>query len=160
MKKTRRMMLALCAVLVCGSFMASGAWAQEDYARTGIYAGLGGMYSLEMFSSEYTDFLGDVGDLDDSFGIDARVGYRIHPHFAVEVEFLYNFAWTFKTFGIDVMEASHLAILPNVKAYVLKGRFQPYATVGGGYSYGTLEDSTGLTGWDDSLSDFCLNRSS
>jgi len=128
MTKARKMMIAHCLVFACVLLLTGGARAQDDYARSGVYVGLAGMYSLNQFADE-------IGDAyDDSFGINFRGGYRLHPHFAAEFEFMYNFGWNAEELGIEIAELTHWAIFANAKVFFLKENVQPYIILGPGFS--------------------------
>src|SRR5690349_20389128 len=49
---------------------------EVDYARSGPYIGIGGVFALELFD--------DNKDVDNSNGFHVRAGYRIIPNLAVE----------------------------------------------------------------------------
>jgi len=124
---------------------------EADYSRNGIYVGLGGSYGIEAFDDdadvEISSLLASLGyagldvdlDVDNSFGMNGRVGYRFHPHFSVELK-----AEWLNGFDTDVtevapvmgpftnMELETWVITGSMKAHLLTGRYQPYLTAGGG----------------------------
>lgn len=131
----------LTAFVVAAASPASGE--TDDYARRGLYAGVGGAYVIEQFDlpdatirlPESPIFHFDV-DGGDSWGAEARVGYRLHPNLAAEGQLQY-----YDNFGIDVIEPSDaspsdflalngLSLMVNVKGYPFTGRIQPYGLVG------------------------------
>jgi opacity protein-like surface antigen len=93
----------------------------RDFARTGPYFGVGGVYALEDFSRSF----------DDSAGINARGGYRALPNMAFELsyEWLEGFD---STAGVPEVELDTHLISANARLFGLTGRFQPYALVGVG----------------------------
>jgi opacity protein-like surface antigen len=95
-----------------------------NYARTGPYIGLGGVYAIELFDDN------SVGGArtDNSGGIHAKAGWRFHPNAAAEV----RYDW-FHEFDLDPGHIDGWLITANVKGYLLTGRFQPYGLVGMGY---------------------------
>ncbi len=91
-----------------------------DTARRGFFAGLGGVYAFQDTS----------GPFDDSAGIEARIGYRLLPRWAAEVQI--NWLEGFdSTRGPEVELDTYLVTL-NVKAYAATGRAQPYVLFGMG----------------------------
>ena len=132
----------LTALVLCAASPASGE--TDDYARRGLYAGVGGAYVIEQFDlpdatlrlpeSPISHFDVDGGD---SWGAEARVGYRFHPNLAAEGQLQY-----YDNFGIDVAEPADaspsrefftlngLSFMGNVKGYPFTGRVQPYGLVG------------------------------
>ncbi len=91
-----------------------------DTARRGFFAGLGGVYAFQDTS----------GPFDDSAGVDARIGYRLLPRWAAEVQI--NWLEGFdSTRGPEVELDTYLVTL-NVKAYAATGRAQPYVLFGMG----------------------------
>ena len=132
----------LTALVLCAASPASGE--TDDYARRGLYAGVGAAYVIEQFDlpdatlslPESPIFHYEV-DGGDSWGAEARVGYRFHPNLAAEGQLQY-----YDNFGIDVAEAADaspsrefftlngLSLMGNVKGYPFTGRVQPYGLVG------------------------------
>jgi opacity protein-like surface antigen len=132
----------LTALVLCAASAASGE--TDDYARRGLYAGVGGAYVIEQFDlpdatltlPESPIFHYDV-DGGDSWGAEARVGYRFHPNLAAEGQLQ-----CYDNFGIDVAEVADarpkrdfltlngLSLMGNVKGYPFTGRVQPYGLLG------------------------------
>ena len=135
--------LALGFALVC---LAAGAvYAQVDYARNGFYVGLGGTYAIDAAAQ---DALGDAVpgydvDIDDMLGLNTRVGYRFHPNFSAEA----HFEWLDKTDisaeGIKAATLWYWTLSADVKAFLLRGRFQPFALVGTGLMYAKAKEAMG-----------------
>jgi opacity protein-like surface antigen len=98
-----------------------------DYARTGPYIGLGGLYAIELFDDN------SVGGArtDNSFGFEVHGGYRVTPHFGAEI----RYEW-FNEFDLDPGHIDAWAISINGKGYLLTGRIQPYGLVGLGLMHG------------------------
>ena len=75
-------------------------------------------------------------DVDSSFGANARGGYRFHPHFAAELEADWHSPFESEaTFGLTPyakVKVEPLVFTANLKGYLFKDRFQPYAVVGVG----------------------------
>jgi opacity protein-like surface antigen len=104
---------------------------EPDYNRLGPYIGLGASY----FINEFGDPL-DRAHLSDSWGFNARFGYRFIDWLAVEG--LYEYA---NNFGCDLghLEGSNdMSVQANIftvdaKAILPLGRFQPYLSGGVGF---------------------------
>lgn len=134
-------------------------WLKTQYRRRGFYLNLAARYQLPTekgrIEREVEGSLGIVGaassDVDDSVGVEARLGYRLHPHLAVEghFEWVSHFEVSSQTTDFGRLKSEQrLAIVgANAKAYVLTGRFQPYVLGGAGWGLSTLElDGTGPRG--------------
>jgi hypothetical protein len=106
-----------------------GARAQDDFGRTGPYLGLAGNYSIFTTPSD----LLPGGDVDDPLGLNARVGYRFHPHLAIEaqVEWLARADVDVDFFG-NLGKLDVITTTANAKAYFLTGRVQPFLLAGAG----------------------------
>lgn len=146
--------LPLLLVLV-GLVLARAAGAQQadaeasppDTARTGAYVGLaGGVSFLTRAEDELEDATGIPFDVDPSGTLHARVGYRLHPHFAAEVHFewLSEFDIEVPGLGRRVATLDGWALGADAKGYVLTGRVQPFLLVGLGALHAELEDDLGL----------------
>jgi hypothetical protein len=150
-----------CVLLVLGSLLlSSGSFAQDeedddggggDYGREGGYVGLGGTYLFESFDTDdieddIEDGLAAAGfpgvnasvDVDDTWGLNARLGGRFGSWFAMELVG----DW-FDEADVDVdlsgagpgvsADVEAWAVTYNLKGYLLTGRVQPYVLAGGGY---------------------------
>jgi hypothetical protein len=151
----------VCVSLVLVSLLAaSGSFAQDDgdggddgqYAREGGYVGFGGAYVLENADTDdiEKDLESDLAaagfpgtrvdvDVDDTWGLNARVGSRFGSRFAMEVVG----DW-FDDADVDIdatapagrvggsAEVEAWALTYNLKGYLLTGRVQPFIVVGGG----------------------------
>jgi opacity protein-like surface antigen len=104
-----------------------------EYARTGPYIGVGGVFAMELFDGGM--------NVDNSNGFHVRAGYRVHPHIAVEAR--YEHYLNFETdpgtgtgIGAPNNGLGHFegwSITGNVKGFILTGRWQPYVLFGMGY---------------------------
>jgi opacity protein-like surface antigen len=134
--------MALCWVLAPGAALAEEEDEEtSDFGRTGFYIGVGGTLTKLMEANGTLQVEGAVqGSLDidgkSSFGVHGLGGYRFHPHFAAEFEadwhspFDVDFAYG--TTGVAKAEVMPLVFTGNMKGYLFKNRFQPYAVVGVG----------------------------
>lgn len=97
---------------------------EPDYAAPGFYIGAGGTYGIELFA-------GDDARVSNSGGFHVRAGYRIIPNLAVEALYQY-----YSEFDADPGQIDAWALTANAKAFMLTGRYQPYALIGVGYMAG------------------------
>ncbi len=137
------LLLALLLALPC---LASAVEEDDPFDRPGFYVGISGAFTHNFFDDQIDDAFEDlVGasvdvDIDDSFGINARVGYRAASFIAFEVqyEWIDNFetevsssAFQGTTATIDI--TGHSFTL-NTKLIVPSWRIQPYLLLGAGYA--------------------------
>ncbi len=128
----------------------AAAFAEEeaDFGRTGFYVGLGGALT-HLLDPEGTleDELSPPAPVDtdvkESYGVNARGGYRFHSHFAVEIEgdwhvpFDADFKWGEVEIATGKVEP--LVFTSNIKGYLFKDRFQPYGVLGIGVMAAYIE---------------------
>ena len=116
---------------------------EDDFARRGWLVGLGGSYAIETFEDDAeADFQGELGpdvnlSVDNSFGVNGRVGYRCHQYFSaeVEVEWLDGFSSDLTEPGFTQLadvEFEPVVVTTNLKGYFLTGRYQPFLLAGAG----------------------------
>jgi opacity protein-like surface antigen len=152
-----RMILTICVAL---TFLFGSAVHAQDYARPGAYVGVGWSFAWDDFEDEL-DVPGVSADVDNSFGINVRLGYRAHPEtfrangtplpLAIELDFSWYDDFEFDAdvagFGrILKGEVEAWSLMVNMKGYFLTGQFQPYAMVGVGVldAEVSARDSLGL----------------
>jgi len=121
------------ALVFCLSVGSSLSYAQE-YGHTGLYVGGGGSYIMEQFDASE---LGANVTFDDSFGANAKVGYRIHPRFAIEADGL----WLKNFDDPSNSKIDGFAVSGNAKVFLATANIQPYAVAGGGWA--TLDATSG-----------------
>jgi opacity protein-like surface antigen len=134
---------------------------EDGFGRTGFYIGVGGALTKLMEAEETLEdelsFLGSVDvDVKYSFGVNARGGYRFHPHFAAEFEADWHSPFDVEAnFGqLEAKaEVMPLVFTGNMKGYLFKDRFQPYAVAGIGVMTARLEIED-VAGFDASGSDW------
>jgi opacity protein-like surface antigen len=151
------------AVLVVVIFYSTSLYAAQDHLDH-FYVGVGGSYAVEDFDNS--------PDYDNSWGVNAKIGYHTHPLLDIEVDFDYlnNFEYseTYKVFGTRFEEEGEVEIFTCM--FVLKGYF-PISTekvklstvVGAGLMHADLKyrlsisglpDETSISGSDDEI-DLC-----
>ncbi len=118
----------------------SPAFAQDPsfHSRSGVYGGIGGLYAIEAFDN--------TGPLKfkSAPGFNFRLGYRFHPHIAVEVmgERVDAFDLDLAGSGISgsgEAEINTWAGTLNGKFFALTGRVQPYGLLGIGVMQAELK---------------------
>ena len=140
-----RRLFALALVVAIGAV--SPAWAADDgdqYDKTGVYLTAMGLYAIPLEKGDLEDSAnralgaGSRSNIDNSLGASGRLGYRLHPRFAIETQF--EFLSSIEVDAEDVdgnekkSEINFFALTGNAKAFLLTGRFQPYLAAGAGWS--------------------------
>ena len=99
---------------------------EVDFNRTGPYLSLAGVWGVEEFDNSNNI------SIDDSGGVNARVGYRALPWLSVEAvgEYMVNFNMDF---GSDNGDLSMWNVGANLRLNLPTDLIQPYLIVGGGY---------------------------
>jgi opacity protein-like surface antigen len=160
--------LAFAAALV----LAAPAWGQdaytaEDFQKTGVYLSGLALYAFPMEKGDLEDDAntlfdnsgfgpGTSSDVDDSMGLSAHAGYRLHPRFALEAQFdwLSNIEVDsdLGTGGDANTDISVYSLTGNAKAFLLTGRFQPWIDAGAGWGQSRVDPSgAGTNDRDDSF---------
>ena len=103
-----------------------GEAAEVDYNRKGAYVELAGSWGLQEFQDT-----NDI-DVDDTVGVNGRVGYRALPWLSAELqaEYLPDFHIDF---GGDVGNTTMWLVGGNLRWNLPTGLIQPYLLTGGGY---------------------------
>jgi opacity protein-like surface antigen len=120
-----------------------------EFARNGIYLGValaGAVYTEVEDDLEKLASVGYFIDVDVEVppGLDARVGYRFHPHLAGEVQIQWFPKADIEFFDVNVLELETLTFTGNVKGYLLTGRIQPFLLVGAGLMHFDVKDKVGV----------------
>ena len=116
---------------------------KDDFARRGWSVGVAGTYAFQEFEDDAEmDYRKELGPdvnlaVDNSFGFNARVGYRCNARLSaeVEVEWLKGFNSDLTEPGFDQLakvDFEPVVVTTNFKAYALTGRYQPFLLVGAG----------------------------
>jgi opacity protein-like surface antigen len=106
----------------------------RDFHRSGVYIGMGAAYGLANFDLGTEEHSTGISlDSTNSWGVNARVGYRFHPNIGAEVTFDYYQGFEFEApNGLDAVNLEGFTLTGNGKFYLMTGRFQPYAIAGAG----------------------------
>lgn len=138
-------------VLLAGLFLVlfalpAAAGDDEDWNRSGFYIGLSGVYTNNLFDDQVDDAVQDafpaVGpidvDIDDSFGLNARVGYRVASWVAFELQYEWIDEFEMKASATGVpdlkVDISGHSLTANAKLIAPIWRTQPYVLLGAGYA--------------------------
>jgi len=136
--------------LMMVTFFSTSLYAQQADVKK-FYVGAGGSYAIEDF---------DVGDFDNSWGVNVKFGYNLHPLLDIEFDFDYldkfEYSDEFEFSGMNIEGNADLNIMTCMIA--LKGYF-PISTekvklsvvVGGGIMYADLDYKVSVNG--SSISD-------
>jgi opacity protein-like surface antigen len=103
--------------------VANGALADEDFSGTGLQLGMAGLVAIP------TDLESGI-DLA-SGGFNARVGYRLVPRFAAELEYEWLSSFSPSFFFTDA-KVEPWALTANGRFYLLTSRVQPFLLLGAG----------------------------
>lgn len=122
----------------------------DPFDRPGFYAGISGVYTYNFFDQAIEDFLEDeLGqqgsvDIDDSGGLNARLGYRAASWFAAEIQYEWVDTYDVNVSG-DVGGGGTISgklydigghtLTLNTKWIIPFWRIQPYLLVGAGGSF-------------------------
>ncbi len=157
------LVLAASLMLIAPAALAAG-WEWEEKAneqvepvdddpfdRPGFYAGISGVYTYNFFDKGIEDFLedelGEQGsvDIEDSAGLNARIGYRAASWFAAEIQYEWIATYDVEVSGDVGPGGSTISgklydidghtLTFNTKWIVPFWRIQPYLLVGAGYSF-------------------------
>jgi opacity protein-like surface antigen len=126
--------LAILCIAVFALFVPGSARAADDeFARRGPYFALGASRAMNTFENTFEDAVPfpDVS-VSDTWGLNARGGYRFAPWFSTELEYEFLDQFGVRTGGESVAELSTHTITVNAKFSLPAGRFQPYLLVGMG----------------------------
>ena len=136
-----RTSLLLASIALVTALAAPSARADSDFARSGPYIGVGATYGFNLLESSFDDVLGDDVDVDDTWGANARLGYRLLSWLAIEAEYEYldNFEVSVDNMRLADLQAQ--TISGNLRFIVPIRRFQPYLVLGAGATLFKLDDN-------------------
>jgi opacity protein-like surface antigen len=141
---------------IAGLLAASGRAAGDElpYAERGIYLNLGANFMVPTRTSDIEDEVknslgggpGVSANVDDSWGMNARLGYRLNPRLALEGQFewLANFEVDAQVNGVErKQEIALMTLSANAKYFLLTGRIQPYLVAGAGWGRSRVKPAIG-----------------
>jgi opacity protein-like surface antigen len=136
-----RKSILLASIALLGALAAPNARADSDFARSGPYIGVGATYGFNLLESSFDDVLVDDVEVDNTWGANARLGYRALTWLAVEAQYEYldNFEVSVNDFRLADLQAQTLSA--NLRFIVPIQRFQPYLVLGAGATWFDLDDN-------------------
>ena len=144
--------LAILSIPVLSVAEDSGESDSSPFHRSGPYVGIAGVYVTDAWEGEAENIIEDAFgvpvdvDLEDSGGLNARLGYRLVSWFAAEIqyEWIDRFDVDLSVLGLPVGHASMNGhtLTANAKFIAPIWRIQPYLLVGVGGSVFDFEDNT------------------
>ena len=115
--------------------------ADSEFARSGPYIGVGATYGINVLESAFDDVLGNNVDVDNTWGANARLGYRATSWLAVEAEYEYLDNFEVSVDNIRLADLQAQTISANLRFIVPIKRFQPYLVLGAGATLFSLDDN-------------------
>jgi len=137
---------------------AVGARADDDgFSRSGAYLGVGATGAIHLFENEVEDQSAGFVEVDESPGLNARVGYRALSWLALEGQYEWVNGFDFvaakdipanpiigaKSTGTRLARLQSHALTANLKLLLPIWRFQPYLVAGVGAAFYEFDDKTG-----------------
>jgi len=126
-----RALIAL-SVLIAAAASALPARADGDlYARRGPYVAIAASRAMNTFENTWDDALplGGSVDVADTWGLNARGGYRFAPWFSTELEYEWLDDFRVRAGGIHIADLTTHTVTVNAK-FSLPRRVSPYLLVG------------------------------
>ena len=138
----RTLAIVAVACLGAGDALALDA---DGYARPGWFVDLGGSYAFHWFPSDFDAAIGARTKTHNTFGVNARAGYRFKSWVAAELQYEWLDGFDNEVGGSTIFElTTHVVTLDAKFLYPGWGRFQPYALVGAGAAIYDVNDRAGL----------------
>jgi opacity protein-like surface antigen len=151
------------AILALVLLLPAAALAGDDdkkFSRSGFYLGVGGSYGVNFFAEELEDEWEDEGvhiSLKDTWGVNARAGYRFASWFALEglYEYMHNFETEIDAIdpggpvipiGRTLADYTTHTVTVNAKFLIPTWRLHPYLYLGLGGQYYDLNAAGFLQG--------------
>ncbi len=98
---------------------------KDRFARSDWFIAFQGTYAFET-----NDTIDGIGEIDSTFGLQLQFGHRFNRWFAIDVSGMYVYQFRDRT-GFNEYFAWGMHF--NMRFYPLRGRIQPYLTVGPGF---------------------------
>ena len=144
---------------VIGCLVAVFIFVGSAHAAVGIgpYFGIGGSYAIQNFNNDELDalrFYGFDPEFDNTWGVNARLGYQFNPVIALEVAFEYlpgfNYSettrWSNPPVSIDA-DLDVWTIVLAAKVYPFPGNVRPYFTAGLGIMNASMDATVSAAGY-------------
>jgi opacity protein-like surface antigen len=147
-------MRALCAALavLVASLAADLARADDDgFGRSGPYLGIGASRSVDLVEPflSGTPILENL-KISDSWGANARLGYRLTSWFSVEAEYEWLQPFNVSLNGVHLGTLGAQSATANVRFILPLSRFQPYLLLGAGAMFLKGDDPLNVLSVDHS----------
>ena len=117
---------------------------EPDFARSGVYLGVGASYNVNLVEAflDGTPILEDV-DVSDSWGVNARLGYRFTSWLALEGEYEWLDDMHARLGGVEIGSLQMQSATANLRFIGPFGRFQPYILLGAGALWSSVDSPFG-----------------
>ena len=147
--------LSIIGCMVAVFLLAGSAYA----ADRGMYVGLGGTLAVEYFDAQEFDSVRPYGfdpSYDNTWGINGKVGYKLHPAVSVELALEYlsgfnasqTFTWAGTSQASFDSDVDVFTIMAAAKVYPpLPGIVKPYFTAGLGLMKATIDTTVTAPGY-------------
>lgn len=134
---------------------AQGGGGNADYSRSGPYISISGLFVSDLYEDELEDQLSDAFgpvnvDVDNSGGISARVGMRLIPILAIELQYDWVAEYEVK-FDVPVLTTDRISVdvkqqtlTANARINIPLGRVQPFVLAGIGFQHFELDGNATL----------------
>ena len=110
--------------------------ADEEFLRRGAYVGIGASRGLNFFDDAFQDaFRSNAVEVNDTWGLNARAGYRFTKWFALEGEYEWLDRFQAGVGTFDIAEVTTHTVTVNVRFVAPIGRIQPYFLMGFGGTF-------------------------
>lgn len=127
-------------LLALVSTIAVSAHAEDDpFAENGLYIGVGASYGINLFEDSIEDAFPGDAKISDTWGANARLGFRFHKFLAAEAEYEWLNHFGVRVGGVGVGTAELQTITANLKAIAPYRHWQPYVLVGFGVTLATVD---------------------
>jgi opacity protein-like surface antigen len=136
--------VAIAAALVAVTAGAASADENNPFARRGAFVGLGATWQVSGFQEELRD-----AAFGNSWGFNARGGYRFADWFALEGIFEYADKFGANAPRSEGSSVSLISTTGNAKFIVPLDRFQPYLSLGAGFLYAEKDGKGFIRNLDD-----------
>lgn len=142
--------------------LAAGSAAADDdgFGRRGAYLGLGATGAVHLFEDDVKQETGGAVEVDNSAGLNARLGYRLLSWLALEAQYEWVSGFDFVAAqdlspvaaqGDTLAKLESHALTANLKLLLPIWRIHPYLIAGIGGVFYNIDDQTGLgLGGDES----------
>jgi opacity protein-like surface antigen len=137
--------LAISAMILVSAFAARTVRADDDeYNRLGGYIGVGASRSIEQITGTLGDAVNPLpAQVGDTWGANARAGYRFHKYLAAEVEYEWMKDFPMWVAHTNIGKLQTQTATANLKIIAPYGAFQPYLLVGAGAIFTTVSHQPG-----------------